>query len=325
MRPRFWIEQSCSKVIHFSPPLAPPAPKRSTWPCGNASTFCLHVVGVSWAMPPPQMPLKLGLFWFCATIDVGPIAKIASATTLMPSRDCFMVMNASLSLRQDVDVSSARRLAALFLRESDLDVLAIRESERVDEAEVLARAVGMNVDLVLGADLEQPPIADAEPTQPVRPDRFDRPDGHRAVLVLHIEMEPGVRIGPVHLLERAGQDEVLGDVELCLDRVMRGCRRGSGERERSQQGEQCKLAHSAFSSFIAARITALPSVVPAQAGTHNHRAIDISPAVPHRKDTAYGSPLSRGRHCGMVVHKRQHLFRSIYCAFANSSGSGNTT
>src|SRR5262245_6254297 len=249
MRPRFWIEQSCSKVIHFSPPLAPPAPKRSTWPCGNASTFCLHAVGVSWAMPPPQMPLKLGLFWFCATIEVGPIAKIASATTLKPNRDCFIVMNASLSLRQDVDVSSARRLAALFLGESDLDVLAIRESERVDEAEVLARAVGMNVDLVLGADLEQPPIADAEPTQPVRPDRFDRPDGHRAVLVLHIEMKPGVRIGPVHLLERAGQDDVLGDVELRLDRVMSAGRRGAKKYKCRQAGEQGRLVHSGLSLF----------------------------------------------------------------------------
>src|SRR5215813_11517503 len=101
-----------------------------------------------------------------------------------------------LSLRQDLGCSrcwSARRLAALFLRESDLDVLAIREGERVDEAEVLPRAIRMDVDLVLGADLEQPPIADAEPAQPVRSDGLDRPHGHSAVLVLHVEMEPGVR------------------------------------------------------------------------------------------------------------------------------------
>src|SRR5262245_13322785 len=106
-----------------------------------------------------------------------------------------------LSLRQDDECSRshlARRLAALFLRESDLDELAIREGERVDEAEILARAVGMDVDLVLGADLEQPPIADAKPAQPVRPDGLDRPHGHRAVLALHVEMKPGMWIGPVH-------------------------------------------------------------------------------------------------------------------------------
>src|SRR5262245_32489060 len=85
-------------------------------------------------------------------------------------------------------VPSARRLAALFLRESNLDVLAIREGERVDEAEALARAIGMNVDLVLVADLEQPPVADAEPAQPVWSDGLDRPHRDRAILILHVEM-----------------------------------------------------------------------------------------------------------------------------------------
>src|SRR5215468_4852419 len=110
-----------------------------------------------------------------------------------------------LSLRQDVECNcpSARRLAARFVRETDLDDLSIREGERVDETEVLARAVGVNVDLVLVAALAQTPIADAEPAQPVRSDGLDRPHRHRAVLALHVEMEPGMRIGPVHLLERA--------------------------------------------------------------------------------------------------------------------------
>src|SRR5882757_1102564 len=152
-----------------------------------------------------------------------------------------------MSLRQDYACpcvpSSARRLAALFLREPDLDDLAVRECERVDEAEILARTIGMDVDLVLGANLKQPPIADAEPAQPVRPNGLNRPDRDRAVLALHVEVEPGMRIGPVHLLERAAQDEILGDVELRLNRVMRMCRRGSNKRERSQQGEQYGFAH----------------------------------------------------------------------------------
>jgi len=39
----------------------------------------------------------------------------------------------------------------------------------------------------------------------------------------------------------------------------------------------------------------LSFVVPAQAGTHNHRCFKFIQTVPHRCDTAYGSPLSRGR------------------------------
>jgi hypothetical protein len=36
-------------------------------------------------------------------------------------------------------------------------------------------------------------------------------------------------------------------------------------------------------------------VVPAQAGTHNHSWQKFSTLVPHRQDTAYGSPPVRGR------------------------------
>jgi hypothetical protein len=35
--------------------------------------------------------------------------------------------------------------------------------------------------------------------------------------------------------------------------------------------------------------SALSAVVPAQAGTHNPHAFNLSPAVPQRADTAYGS------------------------------------
>jgi hypothetical protein len=41
--------------------------------------------------------------------------------------------------------------------------------------------------------------------------------------------------------------------------------------------------------------THLSAVVPAQAGTHNHRGFEVFEIVPHREDTAYGSPLARGR------------------------------
>src|SRR5262245_7696784 len=37
------------------------------------------------------------------------------------------------------------------------------------------------------------------------------------------------------------------------------------------------------------------AVVPAQAGTHNNRRFDVSPAVPYDDDTMYGSLPSRGR------------------------------
>src|SRR6266545_3106221 len=42
------------------------------------------------------------------------------------------------------------------------------------------------------------------------------------------------------------------------------------------------------------------SVVPAKAGTHNRRRFASSRCVQHRKDTAYGSPPSRGRQRNML-------------------------
>src|SRR6266436_3902501 len=119
----------------------------------------------------------------------------------------------------------ARRLAAFFIRESNLDELAVREGERVHKAEILAGPVRMHVDLVAVADLEQPPIADPEPAQTIGPNSFERPDDRRAVFLLDVEMEPRVRVLPIDLLENALDDHVLGDVELRLDRMMRICRR----------------------------------------------------------------------------------------------------
>src|SRR4051794_19419830 len=59
--------------------------------------------------------------------------------------------------------------------------------------------------------------------------------------------------------------------------------------------------------FPTARCTDLSpflTVVPAKAGTHNHRGLKRSQIAPHREDTAYGSPLSRERHQNLIHHLR---------------------
>src|SRR5437879_68104 len=93
------------------------------------------------------------------------------------------------------------RFAVFFFREPDLDELPVRKGERIDEAETLARSIGVDVDLVAFADHEQSPVADPEPAKSVRTDRLHRPHRRRAVRVLHVEVEPGMRIGPVDLFE----------------------------------------------------------------------------------------------------------------------------
>jgi catechol 2,3-dioxygenase-like lactoylglutathione lyase family enzyme len=52
--------------------------------------------------------------------------------------------------------------------------------------------------------------------------------------------------------------------------------------------------------------TASVAVVPAQAGTHNHRSFKFSSVVPHRYDTAYGSPPARGRQIEIQSARRMH-------------------
>jgi hypothetical protein len=39
----------------------------------------------------------------------------------------------------------------------------------------------------------------------------------------------------------------------------------------------------------------ISDVVPAKAGTHNHRTLIVTSIVPHRYHTEYGTPPSRGR------------------------------
>src|SRR5215467_2633024 len=48
-------------------------------------------------------------------------------------------------------------------------------------------------------------------------------------------------------------------------------------------------------TMLPTRAHSCPSVVPAKAGTHNHRFLDLSSAVPPGKHREYGSPPSRGR------------------------------
>src|SRR5215470_10710721 len=100
---------------------------------------------------------------------------------------------------------------------------------------------------------------------------------------------------------------------------MSACGRGTEERESSQEGKQCRLAHSGFSLFIAAQFAALLAVVPAKAGTQYSRAsVEIS-EQPLPLQCLLG-PRFRGDDSKGNVRRYSH-----YCAFASSSGSGNTT
>src|SRR5262249_32311089 len=114
-----------------------------------------------------------------------------------------------------------------------------------------------------------------------------------------------------------GQDDVLGDVELRLDRVMSAGRRGAKQCERRQAGEQCRLAHSGFSLFI--RCNSVSPVVPAKAGTQYSRAIVVVSEQPLPIQCLLGPRFRGDDSKGNVC-----LF-SRYCAFTNNSGSGNTT
>src|SRR5438552_594997 len=48
---------------------------------------------------------------------------------------------------------------------------------------------------------------------------------------------------------------------------------------------------------------ALDSVIPAKAGTHNHRHLGLSFPMPHQRAAAFGSPPSRGRQQQMLTNK----------------------
>src|SRR5712671_5143359 len=56
-------------------------------------------------------------------------------------------------------------------------------------------------------------------------------------------------------------------------------------------------------------LIALGSVVPAKAGTHNHRHLGLSLPMPQRCAAAYGSPPARGRQQQMPTNKTRRCSR----------------
>src|SRR5262249_2738621 len=163
----------------------------------KASTFFWQVVGVNFATPPPQMPLKSGRVGFWAWLAPGTIVHTAAARAATPSFAAIWVIRTSISpVRCLLPPSIARNFAVRILRKPDLDELAVGEDERVGEAEIGPAAVRVDVNLVGVADGEQPAVAQAETAEAVRSHGFGRPLLHRAVRLLHLEMKPGVRILP---------------------------------------------------------------------------------------------------------------------------------
>src|SRR5437660_2785981 len=66
-------------------------------------------------------------------------------------------------------------------------------------------------------------------------------------------------------------------------------RTGRPARQAHQSGEDEGIA------VVNEMMKQLFVVVPAKAGTHNHRRCNMSPITPYLENTEYGSPPSRGR------------------------------
>ena len=72
----------------------------------------------------------------------------------------------------------------------------------------------------LGAHFQRP-LGESAPQHDVGAAAFDHPIGDGAVRILHVDVNPGVRIDPFHLGDRSRQMDRLAAVELRLKRVMR--------------------------------------------------------------------------------------------------------
>src|SRR6185437_14927306 len=85
--------------------------------------------------------------------------------------------------------------------------------------------------LVDVAVVEQTTIAETDAAETVRSHRLRAPTLGRAVRLLDVEPEPGVRVLPVDLDQRPGDDHRLRHVELRVHRVVRVSRRDVAERQ----------------------------------------------------------------------------------------------
>src|SRR5262249_41115532 len=198
---------------------------------------------------------------------------------------------------------------AVFVDETDLQVLAVRKRERIGESIVGARAVRIVVDLVGLADHEQAPVAQAQPPQSVRADGFRRPLLDRPILFLHIEVEPGVGVDPVDFRQDADEAFLLVDIELGLHRVMGLRRRRDKQSDTEQSDKKRRFAHGSSGYFRPALLT---HIVIAR--------LDRANPVP----PVGGYWIARSS-LAMTGQWRRHLRKTLldyYFPFASSSGSG---
>src|SRR5258708_5593769 len=256
------MAQSCSNVMYCCVPLAPFALNRSSpLPGGKASMEVLQVVGVSWATPPPQMPLKSGRV--CAQSEPGSIAHADASTAAAAScgRDCDIAeILEGVVTRRLIRSVPTLLCNAVFVDETDLHVFAVRKRECIGESIVGARAVRIIVDLVGLADHEQAPVAQAQPPQSVRADGFGCPLLDCPILFLHIEVEPGVGVDPVDFRQDADEAFLLVDIELGLHRVMGLRRRRDKQSNTEQSDEKGGFVHGSSVCFDQPEITVIPVV-----------------------------------------------------------------
>ncbi len=121
-------------------------------------------------------------------------------------------------------------------------------------------AVRIIVDLVGLTDHEQSPVAQTEPTQAIRTDRFGGPLLHGSILFFHIEVEPGMRVDPIDLGQNANKTFLLVDVELSLHGVMGLRRRRHNQPDTEQSHKKRRLTHG-FSIYFLLNTAASTGVI----------------------------------------------------------------
>src|SRR4029077_20702022 len=127
----------------------------------------------------------------------------------------------------------------------------------------VARDITGHRDGYAGRQIIAPP---AVAQQGVRAAELDRPLLNLAALVLDVDAEPRMRVGPLHLRDRAGKREHLVDVESRGQRMVgergRGARQHQSRCERDRRGSwkldlgSCHrlVSHARRSSFASAAV-----------------------------------------------------------------------
>src|SRR5688572_27334903 len=131
--------------------------------------------------------------------------------------------------------SAARLLIGPAAAEEQLAAVGQRDVAAVGLLRAVAREVAVNVDLHARLDRV---AGDAAPEQRIRRPALDRPRFHRAVGLLHVHVNPGVRIDPLDLRDGALQLDRLVDVELAGKGMMRRAGHGGGPESKNRNRDK---------------------------------------------------------------------------------------